>query len=55
LHLFDFGGDLYGARLRVDFVARLRDVAHFPSQEALVSAMEEDCERARDALAVGGR
>lgn len=54
LHLFDFDGNLYGARLRVDFVARLRDVARFASQQALVSAMEEDCERARQALAPGG-
>lgn len=54
LHLFDFDGNLYGTRIRVDFVARLRDVARFGSPEALVGAMEEDCARARRALAAAG-
>jgi riboflavin kinase/FMN adenylyltransferase len=29
-HLFDFDGDLYGQKLEVDFVAKLRDEARFP-------------------------
>ena len=53
LHLFDFAGDLYGSRIRVDFVARIRDVARFDSARALVRAMEQDCEAARGALREG--
>ena len=35
-HLLDFEGDLYGRRLRVFFVARLRDERPFAGPEALV-------------------
>jgi riboflavin kinase / FMN adenylyltransferase len=47
LHLFDFAGDLYGTRVRVEFHARIRDVARFDSADALVRAMEADCAQAR--------
>ncbi|MGD2067204.1 MAG: bifunctional riboflavin kinase/FAD synthetase [Gemmatimonadota bacterium] len=50
LHLMDFEGDLYGERVRVDFVRRLRDVLPFDSAEALVRQMREDVERAREVL-----
>jgi riboflavin kinase/FMN adenylyltransferase len=53
LHLFDFEGDIYGLRVRVDFVDRIRDIARFDSVEALIVAMEHDCARARDLLAGG--
>jgi riboflavin kinase / FMN adenylyltransferase len=52
LHLFDFDENLYGHRVRIEFVARIRDIAHFDSVPALVRAMEADCQRARDLLAV---
>jgi riboflavin kinase/FMN adenylyltransferase len=55
LHLFDFSGDLYGARVRVDFVDRIRDVARFDSARALIRAMERDCEAARLVLSVASR
>ncbi len=47
LHLFDFDGDLYGRQLTVSFCARIRGVESFPSVEALVVAMEGDCDAAR--------
>lgn len=50
MHLFDFNGDLYGERVRVDFIARIRDIARFESVDALVHAMEADCQRARRSL-----
>ncbi|MGH7463780.1 MAG: riboflavin kinase, partial [Longimicrobiales bacterium] len=50
LHLFEFDGDLYGERVRVDFIERIRDIAHFESADALVHAMEADCQRARQSL-----
>jgi riboflavin kinase/FMN adenylyltransferase len=50
LHLFDVADDLYGDRIRVDFVARIRDIARFESIDALIRAMEADCEAARALL-----
>lgn len=51
VHVFDFDGDLYGRRLSVDFVAKLRDEAKFPSLDALVTQMHADAARAREILA----
>jgi riboflavin kinase / FMN adenylyltransferase len=53
LHIFDFDGDLYGHRVRVDFIQRIRDIAAFASVDALVRAMEADCEEGRRLLAGG--
>jgi riboflavin kinase/FMN adenylyltransferase len=50
LHLFDVDDDLYGERVRVDFFARIRDIARFDSIDALIHAMEADCEAARELL-----
>ena len=38
VHVFDYDGELYGARLDVDFVARLRDEVRFDSVEAMTAA-----------------
>jgi riboflavin kinase/FMN adenylyltransferase len=51
VHVFDFEGDLYGRRLDVDFVAKLRDEARFESLDALVHQMNDDARRARAILA----
>lgn len=51
LHLLDFDQDLYGEEVRVDFVARLREVRPFDSVAALVEQMREDVEVARGILA----
>ena len=53
-HLFGAASDLYGARVRVDFVARLRDTQRFPDAAALVAQLHRDAEHARRAL-VGAR
>ena len=50
VHLFDFQGELYGAELEVEFVARLRDEQRFESLEALVAQMHRDAAAARAAL-----
>jgi len=42
IHLLGFKGDLYGSRLRVDFIARLRDEKKFPSVEALKRQLAKD-------------
>ncbi len=52
-HLFDFDGDLYGRRIEVEFVARLRDEEKFPDLPALVAQMDQDARQARDMLAPG--
>ncbi len=49
-HLFDFDGDLYGERIEVEFVARLRDEEKFDSLPALVAQMRLDDAQARAIL-----
>jgi riboflavin kinase/FMN adenylyltransferase len=51
VHLFDYAGTLYGERLDVDFVARLRDEVRFADVEAMTAQMREDARRARELLA----
>jgi glycosyltransferase involved in cell wall biosynthesis len=51
VHVFDYAGNLYGRRLEVEFVARLRDEERFDSLPALVAQMEADAQRARQILA----
>jgi riboflavin kinase/FMN adenylyltransferase len=51
VHVFDFDGDLYGRRLSVDFVAKLRDEEKFSSLDLLVAQMHADAARAREILA----
>ena len=54
-HLFDFeGGDLYGDRIRVAFLRRLRDERRFPSVEALRAQIADDVEAARRSLRAEG-
>jgi riboflavin kinase/FMN adenylyltransferase len=51
VHLFEVDEDLYGERLRVEFVRRLRGEKLFPSAAALVRQMDRDVQRARQVLA----
>lgn len=41
-HVIDYRGDLYGSRLQVDFIGRVRDIARFESIESLVRQLERD-------------
>jgi riboflavin kinase/FMN adenylyltransferase len=50
VHVFDHEAALYGARLDVDFIARLRDEVRFDSLEAMTAQMHEDARRARKLL-----
>lgn len=49
-HVFGFEGDLYGRRLDVEFVARLRDERRFDDLEAMIVEMRRDADRARALL-----
>ena len=46
-HLFNVDRDLYGARMRLGFVQRLRDERAFESLDALKTQIQADCDRAR--------
>jgi len=49
-HLFDFAGDLYGRRMEVEYVEKLRNEAHFADIDDLVTQMREDERLARQSL-----
>jgi len=49
-HLFDTRGDFYGANVRIDFVARLRETRKFASAEQLSKQLTHDEHEARSAL-----
>lgn len=51
VHLFDFDRSIYGQRIRVDFVARLRPERSFESFEALRQQIDRDAAQARALLA----
>ena len=42
VHILDWSGNIYGERLSVDFISRLRDILPFGSREALLAAMNRD-------------
>jgi riboflavin kinase / FMN adenylyltransferase len=47
VHLFGFDGELYGRRIEVVFVEKLRDEALFPDLESMVRQMHLDAGQAR--------
>ena len=51
VHFFDFDEDLYGQRLEVQFVAKLRDEQNFDTLDELVEQMKRDEQKARELLA----
>jgi riboflavin kinase/FMN adenylyltransferase len=50
VHVFDFSADLYGRRIEVEFVAKLRDEERFADLDALVAQMHRDAQAARAIL-----
>lgn len=50
VHLLDFQGSLYGERLRVGFVKRIRGEQRFADVDALREQIGRDCVAARNAL-----
>ena len=55
LHLLDWDGDIYGEHVRVQVIARIRDVRPFASADALVEAMRADEREGRRILGLAER
>jgi riboflavin kinase/FMN adenylyltransferase len=53
-HLFDFDGELYGKRIEVEFVKKLRDEERFDDLDALARQIDRDAAQAREVLAALG-
>lgn len=51
VHAFDFTGELYGARVRVDLLERLRETRRFDGPDALRAQLAIDASAARAVLA----
>lgn len=51
VHVLDWTGEAYGRLVRVVFLKKLRDEAHYPSLEALQAQIATDCANARDHFA----
>ncbi|MFI4968618.1 MAG: bifunctional riboflavin kinase/FAD synthetase [Lysobacterales bacterium] len=51
-HLFDFDGDLYGRRIEVEFVQKLRDEEKFDDLDAMVRQIDRDAQEAKEILGV---
>lgn len=49
-HIFHFDRKIYGKKLRLLFVERIREERKFPSQQALVDQIRKDIIKARDIL-----
>jgi riboflavin kinase/FMN adenylyltransferase len=49
-HVLDFDGDLYGERLALDFVVRLREQRRYSDVEPLVAQIREDVAQTREVL-----
>src|SRR3972149_6466040 len=51
VHIFGFKGNIYGKKIEVEFVRRLRGERTFKSKEALITQIRKDSERAEKILA----
>jgi riboflavin kinase/FMN adenylyltransferase len=51
VHLFDFSADIYGRRVRVDFLHKLRDEEKYPDLDSLVAQIRRDVDNAKQFLA----
>jgi riboflavin kinase/FMN adenylyltransferase len=47
VHILDFSGDLYGKKIRVNFIKRLRGEEKFSGIEALSAQIQKDIQNAR--------
>jgi len=52
VHILDFNHEIYGHKIRVNFIERLRDEIKFSSVEELSDQIHKDVERAREILSI---
>ena len=52
IHIFDFNSDIYGHKLRVELLTRLRDEIKFENKEFLVKQIQQDVSMAHDFFAL---
>mgnify|MGYP001141111602 CR=1 FL=1 len=50
VHLFDFNAEIYGRRVRVDFLHKLRDEEKYPDLDSLVAQIRRDVDNAKHYL-----
>lgn len=50
VHLFDFDADIYGRRVRVDFLHKLRDEEKYPDLDSLIAQIRRDVDNAKHYL-----
>jgi riboflavin kinase/FMN adenylyltransferase len=50
VHLFDFNAEIYGRRVRVDFLHKLRDEEKYPDLDSLVAQIRRDVDNAKTFL-----
>jgi riboflavin kinase / FMN adenylyltransferase len=54
VHIMDFDHDIYGTRIRVNMVARLRDEKKFSNIAELSAQIQKDIDTAKDLLQKNG-
>jgi len=54
VHLFDCRIDAYGKLTRIEFLKYIRDEEKFPDLPAMVAAIDNDAQAARDYFALHG-
>jgi riboflavin kinase/FMN adenylyltransferase len=52
VHILDFGSDIYGEKIRVNFIERIRDEIKFSGIEALAQQIRKDVETAREIVSL---
>ena len=52
VHILDFNEDIYGEKIRVNFVSRLRDEVKFNSVEELSEQIKKDVQKASELLSI---
>ena len=54
VYLFDFAQSIYGRRITVEFLHKLRDETRFPDLDALTQQIDRDVVDAREYFAAQG-
>lgn len=54
VHIFDFNGDLYGTKIKLEFIRRIRGECQFGSVDELVEQINKDVQTAKSCFTSGG-